>query len=118
MSIKNALASVPVKDMKSAARWYETLFGRSADSESTIELAEWKFERGGWLQLYQSPERAGTGSVTLAVSNLDEQAADLDRCGIDAGKRATSDMVKTLMIADPDGNHIAFAEAIDPRMVR
>jgi hypothetical protein len=41
------------------------------------------------------------------VSNLDEQATDLERCGIDAGKRATSDMVKTLMIADPDGNHIA-----------
>ena len=24
--------------------------------------------------------------------------------------------MKTLMITDPDGNHIAFAEAIDPSM--
>jgi hypothetical protein len=36
MSIKNALASVPVKDMKSAARWYETLFGRSAESATLM----------------------------------------------------------------------------------
>ena len=34
------------------------------------EVAEWKFERGGWLQVYQLPERAGGGSCTLAVSDI------------------------------------------------
>jgi len=24
-------------------------------------VAEWKFDRGGWLQVYQLPERAGGG---------------------------------------------------------
>ena len=27
------------------------------------EVAEWKFERGGWLQVYQLKERAGAGAV-------------------------------------------------------
>ena len=35
------------------------------------EVAEWKFARGGWLQVYQLPERAGSGSCTLAVSDIE-----------------------------------------------
>jgi hypothetical protein len=41
------------------------------------EVAEWKFDRGGWLQVYENAERAGAGSCTLAVSNLDEQLPTL-----------------------------------------
>jgi predicted enzyme related to lactoylglutathione lyase len=46
MSIKNAIASLAVKDLSSAVQWYETLFGRPADSRPMAEVAEWKFERG------------------------------------------------------------------------
>ena len=72
MSIRNALASVAVKDLKSASQWYEQLFGRPPDSRPMPEVAEWKFEQGGWLQVYQLPERAGKGSVTLSVNSLDQ----------------------------------------------
>ena len=82
------------------------------------EVAEWSFERGGWLQVYQLPERAGSGSFTLAVSSIEEQVAALDKLGIDTSNRTTGDRVKTVMITDPDGNHIAFAEAIDPTLAR
>jgi len=81
-------------------------------------VAEWSFDRGGWLQVYQLPERAGSGSFTLAVSSIDEQAANLARLGIDTSQRIDGNKVKTLMITDPDGNHIAFAEAIDLRLAR
>lgn len=74
------------------------------------ELAEWKFERGGWLQVYQLPERAGQGSATLAVSSLDEVIAHIDALGLDSSQRSAGPRVKTVMIVDPDGNHIAFAE--------
>lgn len=118
MSIKNALASVAVKDLSSAARWYEELLGKPPDSKPMPEVVEWKFERGGWLQVYQLPARAGSGSVTLAVSSIDEQAAQLKALGIETGQPSSGDRVKTLMISDPDGNHIAFAEALDPSMAR
>ena len=71
MSIDNAIASMAVKDLKTAITWYEQLLGKPPDSLPMPEVAEWKFPRGGWLQVYQLPERAGHGSCTLAVSSID-----------------------------------------------
>ena len=114
MTIKNAIASLAVRDLGASVKWYERLLGRPADSRPMTEVAEWKFDRGGWLQVYQSPDRAGSGSVTLAVSSLDDQVSDLKNAGLDAGQPKISDKVKVVMIKDPDGNSIAFAEALDP----
>ena len=60
-------------------------------------------------------ERAGSviGSVTLAVTSLDEQIFALREGGFDPGDPMISDEVKVVMIKDPDGNSIAFAEALD-----
>jgi predicted enzyme related to lactoylglutathione lyase len=118
MAIENALASVAVKDLKAAIAWYAKVFGRPADSTPMPEVAEWKFDRGGWLQVYQLPERAGAGSFTLAVSDLDEEIGKLRKLGIDCSRMTSGSKVKTLMITDPDGNHIAFAQALDPRLAQ
>lgn len=118
MTIGNAIASVAVKNLATAAKWYESLLERAADSTPMPGVAEWKFPRGGWLQVYQLPERAGNGSVTLAVSDMDEVISHVKRLGIDTGQTTSNAKVKTLMIVDPDGNHIAFAEALDPTMAR
>jgi predicted enzyme related to lactoylglutathione lyase len=118
MKIDNVLASVAVKDLKAAAAWYEKVFRRPADSTPMPEVAEWRFERGGWLQVYQLPERAGNGSCTFAVSNIDEVISHPQALGIDTGERPSGAKVKTVMIVDPDGNHLAFAEALDPTMAR
>lgn len=118
MTIDNAIASLAVKDLAAALPWYQALLGRAADSRPMPEVAEWKFPRGGWLQIYQLPERAGRGSVTLAVSNLDDTTAHVQKLGVDTSQRTSGAKVKTLMIVDPDGNHIAFAETRDPTMAR
>jgi thiamine-phosphate diphosphorylase len=118
MLIENALASVAVTSIQTATAWYAQLIGRPADSTPMPEVAEWKFPRGGWLQVYQLPERAGRGSFTLAVTDLDEVTARVGRLGIDTSRRTANDRVRTLMIADPDGNHIALAEALDRTMAR
>jgi hypothetical protein len=57
----------------------------------------------GWLRFY-------------AGSSLDDQVMRLKKLGIDMRQRSSGDMVKTLMITDPDGDHLAFAEAIEPSM--
>ena len=116
MSIENAIASVAVKNLKSAAAWYERLLGRPADSTPMPEVAEWKFPRGGWLQVYQLPERAGHCSFTLAVSDIEEIIVNVENLGIDPKQRDSGRQAKTLMIVDPDGNHIAFAEVLDKTM--
>ena len=118
MSIENVLASVAVKDLKAAMKWYENLLGRPADSQPMPEVAEWKFPRGGWLQVYQLPERAGSGSFTLAVSDIQEEVRKASALGINTDQQSSGERVKTLMITDPDGNHIAFAQTVDPSMAR
>jgi hypothetical protein len=60
----------------------------------------------------------GAGSFTLAVTSVEEAVAQLEKLGVDTGTRTASEKVKTMMIADPDGNHIASAEAIDPSLAQ
>ena len=118
MKIENAIASIAVKDLKTASAWYEKLIDRPADSKPMPEVAEWKFDRGGWLQVYQLPERAGAGSCTLAVSDIAAVKAHLQSLRIDTSEASSGAQVKTIMITDPDGNHLAFAQALDPTMAR
>jgi predicted enzyme related to lactoylglutathione lyase len=118
MKIENAIASLAVKDIKAASAWYEKLFRRPPDSKPMPEVAEWKFDRGGWLQVYQAPERAGAGSCTLAVTDIAGLTTHLQSLGVDTSDSSSGDKVKTVMITDPDGNHIAFAEASDPTMAQ
>ena len=117
MSIDNVLASVAVKDIKAASKWYARLFER-AGSMQMPGVAEWSFPRGGSLQIYELPERAGQGSFTLAVNNIEDEIRKLLALSIDASQRASNERVNTVMISDPDGNHIAFAEAIDHSLAR
>ena len=117
MPIENVLASVAVRDLDAAVKWYEKLLDMPA-TLPMAEVAEWRFPRGGGLQAYKLPERAGSGSVTLAVTAIEEQIAHLDHLNIDTSHRTSNDKVKTVMITDPDGNHLAFAETIDPTMAR
>ena len=114
MPIRNAIASLAVRDISAAAAWYERILGRPADSRPMPELREWRFERGGWLQIYHGPERAGSGSVTLTVTSLEEQRSALREAGLEPGEPVVSEKVRVVMIQDPDGNSIAFAEPLDP----
>lgn len=115
MTIQNALASVAVRDVKSASQWYEKLLG-AAPTRPMPEVAEWHFERGGGLQVYQLPQRAGSCSATLSVDDVDAEIDKLNKLHIDAGKPIVNASVKVIMIKDPDGNSIAIAQALDPSL--
>jgi predicted enzyme related to lactoylglutathione lyase len=117
--ITNVLASVAVRDLVAARRWYERMLGRRPDSTPMPEVAEWKFPNGGWLQIYQvSDDRVGHGSCTFAVDDIDAIAAQAQTLGVDVSDRSDGGRVRTLMITDPDGNHLAFAQSSDPAMAR
>jgi catechol 2,3-dioxygenase-like lactoylglutathione lyase family enzyme len=111
------LASVAVNDLESAVEWYAEVLGRPGNRPMS-EVAEWRFPRGGCLQVYRLPERAGNGSLTLAVDDIEEVQRKLAAMGLDTSERSSNDRVDTLMVTDPDGNHLAFAEAHDPTLAR
>ena len=77
-------------------RWRAWPSGRSPD--------------GGWIQVFQDKERAGSSSVTFLVSGLDDQLAELKTKGISIERTTTSDYVRTATVTDPAGNRVVFAE--------
>ena len=77
MAIVNALAGIMVSDLTTAEAWYEQLLSRPADARPMDGLAEWKLADGGWIQVFQDKDRAGSSSVTFLVSGLDDQLAEL-----------------------------------------
>ena len=118
MTIRNALASLAVNDLATSAPWYRKLFGRAPDSSPMPEVVEWKFDGGGWLQVYEREGPVGGGSVTLSVTDLDALIASLQALGIDPGKVMESVKARVVMIKDPDGNSIAFAEPADAHIAQ
>lgn len=109
MGITNAFASLAVRDREAATTWYELLFGPA--STPRPDLSEWRFAGGGGLQVYLGPERAGQGSCTVLVDDIDDIARRLRSTGAapDAEPVRHPD-VATVMVKDPDGNSIAFAQ--------
>ena len=118
MPILNAIASLAVRDLTASSAWYASLLDKEADTRPMPEVAEWKFDRGGGLQLYQLPERAGGGSVTLAVDDIDLLATHLQQLNVAHGALTRTAQVRTIMLTDPDGNHIAFAQALGHAIAR
>jgi predicted enzyme related to lactoylglutathione lyase len=118
MKIENVLASVAVTDLGVAKEWYAKVFQRPADSTPMPEVAEWKFPRGGWLQIYRLPERAGGCSCTFAVDDLDQLVTHLQNLGVETGEEMKSEKTRVIMIKDPAGNSLAFAQALDRSMAR
>lgn len=113
MSITNSLAGVAVTDLAAALAWYERLLGRAADARPMPELAEWRFDQGGWVQLFADSKRAGSGSVTLVVDDLDAQLRALAEEKIIVGETKSSALVRIAIVHDPDGNQIVFAQGFD-----
>ncbi len=117
MVIKNALAGLAVTDLETSSTWYEKLLGPG--TRSMPEVVEWQLERGGGLQLYAGPERAGQGSCTLVVDDIDATVQQLRTSGVAPNAQATRhERVDTVMIKDPDGNSIAFAMPKDDALAR
>ena len=105
--ITNILASVAVRQLDSAVQFYERILGPPT-ARPVPEVAEWHFSGGGGLQVYELPERAGHGSFTVSVTDIDEQLATLTAAGIPSPDPNRTPQMETIMIQDPDGNSIAF----------
>jgi hypothetical protein len=115
VAITNAIASLAVRNLAESRQWYEKLLGPGR--HPMTEVVEWQLDGGGALQVYELAERAGHGSCTLIVNDIDEIARQLDALRLTEHARPTrTDRVDTLMIKDPDGNSIAFSMPKDPSL--
>jgi predicted enzyme related to lactoylglutathione lyase len=117
MAIVNALAGIMVRDLTTAAAWYEHLLSRPADSRPMEGLAEWRLPDGGWIQVFQDETRAGRSSVTFMVQDCDAEIAELKAKSIPVDATTASDYVKTATVTDPSGNRVVFAQLVEPTHV-
>ena len=113
MTVINALAGIAVTDINAAKACYQRLLDRAPDEQPMAGLAEWRFDNGGWIQVFEDKKRAGYCSVTFAENDFDKRLSDLEAKGIKVGPTTRSDVVKTAIIADPDGNQLVFAQGHD-----
>ena len=109
MSVTNALAGIAVNDLGSSIAWYAQLLGRQPDSRPMEEVAEWEFERGGWIQVFEDKERAGCSSVTLVETDVARRTGVLKKAAIRIVSEMKSEEAKLVIIHDHDGNRIVFA---------
>jgi hypothetical protein len=111
--IKNVLAFTAVRDIDEAVRFYRMLLGREPDARPMEGLAEWKFEGGGWLQVNENRVLAGRSSVTLVETDMSERMSMLTRAGIKPRSFMQGEAVSVIIIVDPDGNQVVFAQGKD-----
>ena len=110
MTVRNALAGVAVSHFTSSVDWYTSLFGRGPDTLPMNGLAEWEFDNGGWIQVFEDNQRAGSSSVTLVETDVRALIKDLEGKNVEIVSQTDTDTIKLAIIKDPDGNQVVFAE--------
>jgi predicted enzyme related to lactoylglutathione lyase len=104
-------AGLPVSDFESARSWYEQLFGAAPDRLPKPDEAVWQLASTSLVYVVADESRAGSGLLTIAVDDLDEHLADLDKRGIHPRTDALANGIRKAVVTDPDGNEIGFFEA-------
>ena len=111
MPIERMLAQMTVADLDMAVPWYTALFSGEPDARPMDGLVEWHLHERFGVQLWRDPDLAGTGTMVLADTDLDDRLALLGEAGIenDGIQQATSSRI--LSVLDLDGNRIVFTGA-------
>jgi predicted enzyme related to lactoylglutathione lyase len=113
VTIKALLAVVPVADLDQAVEWYESFFGRPADTKPMDTLAEWHLSELGVVQVFQDPDRAGRTAVNFTVDELDAVLAELATKGITSTdpQVVSSGRQRLATTTDPDHNQLGLIES-------
>jgi catechol 2,3-dioxygenase-like lactoylglutathione lyase family enzyme len=111
MAVTAVFAAVHVADLGAARAWYEQFTGRPPDLVPNQDEAAWQFTDSGWIYLMRDAARAGRSAATLLVDDLDARLAAVGERGVATGEIETYDNgVRHVVITDPEGNTVAFAE--------
>ena len=106
MTYTSVLAQSTVSDLRVAEPWYTALLDREPDARPMHGLLEWQVARGGGLQVWAEPERAGRSTVLLATDDLDATAAQLIASGIATDGVEAGGGARLIRLTDPDGNRV------------
>lgn len=109
MSMQNVMAALGVTDISAASAWYTKLLGRGPTEIPMPNLLQWEFPGGGWLQVFETADRAGSGAVTIIEDDLEARIASLQTAHVRIDRETDSKTASTAVVEDADGNRITFA---------
>jgi hypothetical protein len=114
VTFKAVLAVIPVADFEASSRWYESFFGRPADTQPMEGLAEWHLSDLGVVQLFHDPDRAGRTTVNFTVDDLDAAGKELAAHGISTSEPllVSSGRQRLSTTRDEDGNALGLIQAV------
>ncbi len=108
MSLRKIYAHLACRSLSVSRPWFEHLFGRAPDAAPMTGLLEWHHGDGAGFQLFEHPENAGAGTLTLIVQGLPEERARIAR--LVPGEIERADYVDLIRLRDPDENLVVLAE--------
>ncbi|WP_316014001.1 VOC family protein [Roseobacter sp. HKCCA0434] len=110
MPIHRIYAHLSCRSLDASLDWFARLFDRAPDARPMTGLAEWHHEGRAGLQLFENPDDAGRGTLTLIVRDLATEHARLDAANLAPGPLERGDSVSLVRLRDPDGNLVVLAE--------
>lgn len=110
METTHLFAGLAVSDFAAAHDWYQRLFGSPPNVVPKDDEALWHTSAYASVYITADKARAGQGLLTMAVKNLAEEGTCLSRRGLTVVESAEPNGMRTLLLADPDGNTIKFFE--------
>lgn len=112
MSITRIFANLSCRDLAASTRWFAAVFGREPDRNPMTGLHEWDRGDAG-LQLYEKPEDAGRGTLTLIVEDMQKERRRLSDAGLEVTEIEAADYTTIMRLRDPDGNLVVLAQPND-----
>ena len=109
-SIQQIYGQLNCADLSVSEAWFGKLFGRVPDAKPMAGLAEWHHRGAGGLQLFESREHAGHGTLTIIVSDLQAEHERLRLAGLAPSSIEPATSTSLVRMKDPDGNLIVLAQ--------
>ncbi|WP_370159301.1 VOC family protein [Limimaricola soesokkakensis] len=113
MNVSVIYLSINAANFDAQSDWWIRLVGRHWDREPMPSCREWDLRDGVLLQVLDSPEGAGSTTVTLHVADLEAERARLAKLRIEVPQPVRIEGFETLRyaeISDPEGNQVGFLD--------
>jgi hypothetical protein len=110
VAVSDVFTAIPVADFGAARDWYERLLGRPADLIPNENEAAWQLAEKAWIYVIGDAGRAGGTMLTILVDDLEAHVATLSARGVATAAIETLSYAKRLLVTDPDGNRLTFAQ--------